>query len=296
MTLSLVGAQQGQVLVEPQTVTLAPKGFLAGTVSQIFKSNLMVQSGVVIVQVTAGDGVVGFELVRFPDAQTVVGLNAITTGGYNQSFSAQVAILPQYFTDLKLINTSTVARTATLHLIGDNGTEVVPPANIGLEVGQSFEQDLGQIFGITNAVGSLRVDANGPGLIGDVIFGDPAALRYAACIQLDSQQFTDAVFSQVANGDNFWTGLAIHNPNSQAASVTLDVYSKSGAKTGTRTINMLRGERFSRVLAEAAMVPSTAGQMGGFILVHSTLPIVGQELFGDVHGRFLSAVPPGVIH
>jgi hypothetical protein len=129
-----------------------------------------------------------------------------------------------------------------------------------------------------------------------VIFGDPAALRYAACIQLDSQQFTGAVFSQVANGDNFWTGLALYNPNSQAASVTLDVYSKSGAKTGTRTITMLRGERFSRVLAEAAMVPSTAGQMGGFILVHSTLPIVGQELFGDVHGRFLSAVPPGVIH
>ena len=296
MTINLVGPQPGQALAPQKTVTLQGKGALQGTVSQIFGSSLSVSSGWVVVQVIAGDGAIGFEMVRFPEAQTVIGLNAVSGTAPNQSYSAQLAIQPDYFTNIKLINTGSVARTATLHAIAENGVDLAQPVTLDIEVGQSIEQDAGQMFGLSSAVGSLRVDADGPGLIGDVIFGDPVAMGYGACIQLQGQKFTQAVFSQVANGDNFWTGLALLNPNPQSVSITLDVYTETGILSGSNTINLGAGQRLSRLLAEPGMVPSSGGQMRGFIKIRSTLPILGQELFGDAGGRFLSAVPANILN
>jgi len=127
MTLNLLGLLEGQALAPQQTVTLPANGVLSGTVSQIFNPALPVAGGWIDVQVTAGDGVVGFELLHFPDADTVIGLNGISGGAPNQSFSAELAVLPDYFTNLKLINTGTLARTVTLHAIGDDGSNLVSP-------------------------------------------------------------------------------------------------------------------------------------------------------------------------
>jgi hypothetical protein len=244
------------------------------------------------VQVISGEGVVGFELLRFPEAGTVVGLNATRGGALNQSYSAQLAITPDYFTNLKLINTSTLARTVTLHAIAENGTDLAPPATVHLEVGQSLEQNAGQLLGIANGIGSLRVEADGPGIIGDVLFGDPAGLNFAASCPLQSRGFTRTVFSHVANAMNYFTGVALLNPNAQTASVTLDVYAVSGAKTGSTVLTLGPRERFSKLLTE--LLPESAGQMGGYYVLTSNMPIIAQELFGDTSLRFLSAVPPAI--
>ena len=293
MTLNLLGPQANQALAPPQTVTVPANGVLCWTVSQIFHSVLSINSGWIDVQVTAGDGAVGFEMVQFPDSKTIVGSNAVTGGAVNQSFSAQLAITPQYFTNLKLINTSTLPRTVTLHAILESGADLITPQIANLAVGQALEQDAGELFGLSSAVGSLRVDADGPGIIGDVIFADPQAMSFAASSQLQSTKFSQAVFSQVANGMNYFTGVALLNPNPQATSVTLDVFTETGVKAGSNTVSLGPGQRLSKLLAQ--MVPSSAGQMRGFVMMTSTLPIIGQELFGDTGMLFLSAIPPQVV-
>jgi hypothetical protein len=296
LNLNLQGLEPGQILAPQQSVTIPPKGILSGTVSQIFNRSLAISQGWVDVQVTAGDGAVGFEMVQFPDRQTVIGLNALTEGAVNQSYSAQLAITDRYFTNIKLINTSPIARTASLHALAENGTDLAPPVQVRLAIGQALEQDAGQLFGLTSAVGSLRIDADGPGILGDVIFGDPVALNFAASAPLQWRKFSQAAFNHVANAANFFTGIALLNPNQQTVSVTLDVYAESGTKTGSTAspIVLGPGQRISRLLTE--LVPATAGQMRGFVMLRATQPIVGQQLFGDSGMSFLSAVPPRIIN
>jgi hypothetical protein len=292
MTLNLLGPQANQSLAPQQTVSLPANGVLYGTVSQIFDPALPVKEGWVDVQVISGDGVVGFELLRFSNAATVVGLNGTSGGAPNLSFSAQLAITTEYFTNLKLINTSTLARTVTLHAIAESGANLAPPATVHLEVGQSLEQDASQLFGPVNGVGSLRVEADGPGIIGNVLFGDPATLKFAASCPLQSRGSTRTVFSHVANGFNYFTGVALLNPNAQTASVTLDVFTESGAKTGSTVLTLGARERISKLLTE--LLPVSAGQMGGYYMLTSNVPIIAQELFGEASLRFLSAVPPAM--
>ena len=139
----------------------------------------------------------------------------------------------------------------------------------------------------------MRVDADGPGVIGDVLFGDPNRLSFAASSPLESRTFTQAVFSQVANGLNYFTGLAILNPNAQTASITLDVYAVSGTKTGSTVLTLGPRERASKLLSQ--LLPVSEGQMGGYLVLTSTVPILAQELYGDSSFNFLSAVPPRIV-
>ena len=98
--------------------------------------------------------------------------------------------------------------------------------------------------------------------------------------------------SQVADNELYFTGLALLNPGPLKAAVTITVYSKEGDLIGTIEIELDQGQRVSRFLRE--FIPSSAGQVGGYVVVDSTEPIVGQELFGSQRSVFLSAVPPFV--
>jgi hypothetical protein len=294
MTLNLLGAASNQALAPQQTFSLPANGVLYGSVAQIFNPPLPVSSAWIDVQVTSGDGVVGFEMIHFPDVQTAVGLSGTGAGAVNRSYSAQLAVTPDYFTNLKLINTSTLARDITLHAVAENGSDLATPVTVHLDIGQSLERGIDQLFGLTpTTVGSLRIDADGAGVIGDILFGDPGNLRFAAASLLQSQKFSQAVFSQVANGLNYFTGLAVLNPGTQTASITLDVYTSSGTKTGSAILTLGPGQRFSRLLTD--LLPAAAGQMGGYISLTSKVPIIAQELFGDIRLNFLSAVPPTIV-
>jgi hypothetical protein len=293
MSLNLHGPLPGQALAPQQTVSLPPNGVFYGTVSQIFNPVLPVTGGWIDVQVTAGEGVVGFELLRFPDADTLIGLNGMSGDAPNQTYSAQLAITPEYFTDLKLINIGALPRTITLQAVADDGSNLAAPAVAHLDVGQSLEQSVDQLLGISGGIGSLRVEADGPGIIGDILFGDPNGLGFAASCPLENRKFKQAVFSHVANGLNYWTGLAVLNPNPQTASITLDVYAASGIKTGTAVLPLGPKQRFSKLLYQ--LLPVSDGQMGGYIMLTSNVPIQAQELYGDSALNFVSAVPPRIV-
>ena len=298
LTLNLMGPQPGQTLAAAQKRTLPAKGFLFGSISSIFGQALSVSGGYVDVQVTDGDGAVGFELMQFPDRETDIGLNGVPDSSATDSYSAQLAVTSQYFTNLKLINTSDGTRALTVRAVAEDGSNLVPAVNLSLAAGQSLEQEIAQVLGLpdgTSAIGSLHVTADGPGVIGDVIFGDPIAMYFAAGLTLQTKSFTEAVFSQVANGDNYFTGLAFYNPNQLSTDITIEVYSENGVKTGqlAAPIQLGPGMRVSRLLIE--WMPATAGQMRGYVMVRSTQPLIAQQLFGDTGMNFLSAVPPAVI-
>ncbi len=59
--------------------------------------------------------------------------------------------------------------------------------------------------------------------------------------------------------------IALANPNAGASKVTLKAYSAEGKKTGEKVVDTAPCQLISQLLSE--LIPSTNGQIGGYILV-----------------------------
>ena len=286
-------------LAPVQIRTIAPRGALFATVSEIFEEELNVASAFIEVEVTEGEGAVGFELIELQSQDTVIGLNASFGSTQTESFSAQLASIPgSVFTNLKVLNTSEENRSLTLTAVAEDGGDLAAPVQMNLVAGEFLEQDAGEVFAFDgNAVGSLRIVADGEGVIGDIIFGDPVGFNFAASLPLQTETFTEAVFSQVADLPGlFFTGLAFYNPGVLDAEVTIEIISANGELVGQATRTLEAGKRLSELTSQ--LVPDSAGQAGGYVLIRSDQPLIAQIIFGGLGPggiTLFSAVPPTVI-
>ena len=270
---------------------LPAKGVLFETVGDIFEQDGL--QGYVEVIVEEGSGVTGFELIRLTEANTVIGLNAVFGSGVNQAFSAQLASQEGIFTNISLVNSSDFPRSVTLSVVAPGLDPLPAPQLVELSAGGFFQSDAGALFGAP-LLGSLKVEADGPGIVGDLTFGDPASLRFAAALPLQTQTFRRAIFGHVANiEDLFFTGLALFNPGTEDAQVTIEIFNAEGQLVGSTVELLPAGDRFARTLVE--LVPESAGQAGGYFEVRSTQSVVGQELFGTFGLTLQSAVSPTII-
>ena len=285
----------------------------AGQPSEIFGAP--VGGGVIRGEVTQGDGVVAFELIQLVNQTTILGLNAATGNPGTRAYSAQLASQPGLFTSVNLINTAEEARNVTLRAIGADGSSLADPVQRLLQPGESFTEDAGVLFGggmagqspsgEVNLEGSLVVEADGDGMVGDVIFGDATNFQYAASLPLQTQTFEEALFNQVANIAGFFTGLAFFYPGPiqgatqgqvPDAEITIQVFRPGGEMVGESLRTLAVGERLSKLVAQ--LVEEAVNLGGGYVRIFSTQPIIGQMLFGVVGPegiQLFSAVPPTVI-
>jgi len=277
-----------------RTVTLLPGSALSVSASELFQVDVSTSDAYIKARIVQGIGAAGFEMVLVDGTRTVFGLNAASSNGLDRLFSAQMASNALISTNLRLINLADKTREIQLTAIGNDGQTLTNPVDLLLAPGQSLQRDLGELFGFDDQEGSLVVATSGPGVIGDVVFGDPRRANFSAALPLQSSRFSEAVFSQVGNTDSLFTGLAFYNPNQEAVSVTVGVHSQSGLEVGIGAVELGPGERVSQLLSQ--IVPESEGQQGGYILVKATAPIIGQQLFGTYRLGLLSAVPPAVVN
>ena len=290
------------------------RGVLSETASELFGGGSL-SGGIIAGEVTQGEGVVAFEVIQLQNQSTVLGLNAATGNSGVTAYSAQLASQPGLFTSVNLINLAGEARNVTLRAIGEDGRSLADPVTRLVQPGQSFTEDARVLFGDgmagqvpsgeVNLVGSLVVEADGDGIVGDVIFGDPINFEYAASLPLQTRTFEEALFNQVANIACFFTGLAFFYPgDSQAtpqgevpdAEITIQVFLPSGEMVGESVQTLAVGERLSKLVAQ--LVEDAVNLGGGYVRIFSTQPIIGQMLFGVVGPQgiqLFSAVPPTVI-
>ena len=279
-----------------QTRDLAARGLLYVKTSDLFGIQTAISAGYIRVDVLEGDGISGFELIEL-STSTAIGLNAAASNPAGELFSAQFADVPGIFTSVKLVNTSTEPRVLTLAVVDDSGHSLAVNLTVNLPPEGSYQAEAAAMFQWLQTgsahVGTLKVQADGPGVVGDVVFGEPQNLVFAAALPLQTERFRQAVFSQVANGMGLWTGLAFHNPGTETAGVAVEVYSAEGTKTGElgNQLQLAPGERIARLLDE--LIPSTQGQIGGYIVVRSSQPLIAQQLF--FNADLMSAVPPTIV-
>ncbi len=297
------GRQEGAAIDR----TLPPHGRLAEDIRTLFP---WISPGFAGYLILASDtGVIGYESLE-GDA-SAFGLPAQPASTLTTFYSAQFASGPagniRYFTDLNLINTSEAERKVQVRLIRNDGSQAAGPVNQTLA---GLEQLLirgEQLFGIPDASyateiteGTLVISADGPGIVGDVTFGDPSAARFMAGLPLDGTPADNMVFSQVAQGNpgaggkSYWTGIAMYNPGQNDVVVTVDVYSQDGIRTATHTDILAKGRRLAATLPE--IFPEFTHQIRGFVRITAAGgPIVAFQLFGETSMDFLAAVPPQII-
>jgi hypothetical protein len=106
-----------------------------------------------------------------------------------------------------------------------------------------------------------------------------------AALRAEGSGRQQMVFSHVAQGDGYWTGMALFSPTGGSASVQL--YSSAGEAIASRDVNL--GERRVTTLDQLLQVGNVRG---GYIQVKSSSDIFGFELFGNQRSSILAAVPP----
>lgn len=309
--LTLYGSD-GAPLEGPASSSIAGHSRLVGSITDLFGSLGSVSHGHVRVEVTEGPGVVGFQLIELGD--TVLGLNSTETGEARRLYSAQLASgegtgdAGGYFTSIKLINSGDRETEVQLAAFLSDGNRLGRSYQLRLAPQESFQGNASEIFALeappqSILVGSVGVDSTHPGLIGDVIFGDPVGGEYAAALTLQTEPLKRAVFSQVANGERkpgdtlppIFTGIAVFNPGDVSTEVSLMVFDSQGTLQGQAARRVLEPKaRFSDLIQN--LVPQSRGLLAGFVVLESTPGrVVAQELFGN--GRtFLSSVPPSSGH
>ena len=310
--------QQGSGSQDVSTVTRTIEGhsFLDERAAVLFGMNPagdMGSGGVITGEVTQGEGVVAFEVIQLTNQSTVLGLNAATGNPTNRAYSAQLASQPGLFTSVNVLNLADGPRNVTLRAVQKDGSDQGNPVAMVLAPREQFTEDAGVLFGAGagphpaqggSFVGSLVVEADGDGVVGDVIFGDSVDFAFAASLPLQSETFTEALFNQVANVSGFFTGLAFFYPEQQGASpqgpqpdaeITIQVFLPGGEMAGESTVMLAPGERISQLVEQLVGEIELAG---GYVRVFSTEAIIGQMLFGVIGAggiQLFSAVPPTVV-
>ncbi len=157
-----------------------------------------------------------------------------------------------------------------------------------LSADQIFDADPDQLL-----VGSLEIEGPG-GIVGSAVLGRSDEPKIAASAPLFSTPSTVAIFPQAASGVfqgvDFFTGLALQNPNPTESFAVIDVFGSDGQFRGWDWVRLGPGERLSKLLDE--MVPGLGTLSGGSVRVRSTEPLVMLEMFGDRQLNFLATVVP----
>jgi hypothetical protein len=220
--------------------------------------------------------------VRVTSTQPLAAMEVVETQGKlalsvpeNASGRAQLTFADallggDYSTTLRLMNLG--SETSASVLFNNNSVSVNLPA-------QSFTVvPLNSLFPIPAYVSpdAVRVTAAAPTatLIGIVDIASPLNVVSMGS-RPASVEFT---FPHVAHGAGLFTGLCLA-AGGTGAIVTIDVYSADGSVRKSNSVTLGPMQQIARLLSELA--PSVSSQLGGYIRIRSSQPILAWEIYGS---------------
>jgi len=178
------------------------------------------------------------------------------------------------------------------------------PVTVPLDSGQQITRTVASLFpnlGSGLMTGSIKIDVKpgrygpfimSPGLMGSVRFAGADGSASAA-VPLIMSPTRDCVYSHVAQGAGYYTGVAIQNTNETATGYTIDVYNKDGGLVGSYSSTLAPQARISKLVSQ--LVPASAGQVNGYFRIRGDAPLVSFALFGTNDVRSSSVITPQIL-
>jgi hypothetical protein len=211
----------------------------------------------------------------------------------NNYYISQLAFSAGWQSTLTYINYSTQQVTCTTNFYSDSGSPLSVPFGQGtistrtdtLPPGGSVHDQTAASLTATLSQGWAQASCNGP-VQASLLYrlytaGVPVG---EAAVNAETAPTTEfATFAQTS------TGVAYANPSTtQSATITLQVYSTTGAQLGSEVINLGPLSHGAANLGPALGLASFTG----FVKITSTIPILSVSLNAEAFPVF-SALPPG---
>jgi len=206
------------------------------------------------------------------------------------AYAVHVASGDGYSSRLRLVNTSSIQQQVLLTFNGTTIQRTVPPTG-------RLDESLDQTFGLGNlsSSGYLRLLAltDPPGLTGYIEISS-AGGRLLTAEYFVAETEVQHVFSHVAQGLGYWTGLALYNPDSTTAAATIEVISSTGSVVATRAVSIGPDQRVVGLLNDLA--PTITNQFGGLVRITSSRPIFTFEVVSgaDQGANFIANIPVSI--
>lgn len=238
-----------------------------------------------------------YSYLRYYDDERMASLNGIPILGpdaevFDRLFTPQVVTFGGASTRISLVNGSSETAMITLQFRDRDGGELAAPVQFELESGHSRNQELAELFGLQDGgvpiAGWVEVESDQLGLVGSVeveLFSGRALTAYP----LQGRPETGFVFSHVAEGAGFSTGIALLNGGTELANLTVSVHRSDGATVATRDLALQPGERLSQLLRD--LFGPLPELLRGYVRVESDQALFGLELFYTDNRETLAVVP-----
>jgi autotransporter family porin len=235
---------------------------------------------------------IGFEAYRNQtDFAVVRGIpvSAQMKNGYWSQFLSQGG----YSSRLTLINTADTSQVLQITADGMPGAASITQT-LTLLPGERVEQSVADMFKLSGSsliAGDLRFQIQGdtPGVVSTLEYSATDGTLLSAA-QPQSNPQSDFYFTHLSQSADYYTGLALVNPNAEPSTVLMDLFDKSGMVTASTTLSLAPGERQAGTLAE--LFGKSIAPADGYIRGSSPQPIFAQEMLrsNDSTG-FLANVP-----
>ena len=199
---------------------------------------------------------------------------------------------------LGLVNTAASAQDVVLTARRDDGTLWDLPANpktVTLAPNAGWRGRVADLFGITDGASELRagwIDVTLPaGFVASYIgYGNEATSSFALVSGVEESAASKLqVYSQVAEGGGFFTGLTVVNPSPDPAEIEFFTLLPDGSTVGRTSLTVPANGRVGRLYRE--LLPASLKQVGGWAYLRSDIEVVGAALFGGTNGFALASVP-----
>ncbi len=293
-------ASDGTV-ISTKNLTMGGHGLVRQTLSVLFSGSSLQNAS--HVQIKADRPILAHEVVanfQVPGT-TAMARETIAISGRRPSSSRTYAF-PQFVTGggwlsfISLVNAGGVGQDVTLTAYQDNGQVWNVPGNpkrVNLEPNAGFRSTVQDLFGFPATdlkTGWIEAKSSLGFLVGTIGFGNTLTPSFAAVSATDtSTASTFKVYSQVAEGGGFFTGMTLVNTNATPAAVELYILKPDGTTVGRAPFTLAPNERSGRLFRE--LLPASLEQVGGWAFVRSDKPLIGAVLFGDTNGLALANVP-----
>jgi hypothetical protein len=190
------------------------------------------------------------------------------------------------------------AQNVTITFTTNSGSPISITRN--LEAGESLRESVGRLFAFPANYQEGWVKVTGASaLAGFMAYGFDAT-GGAAAVPVQATPRSTMIFSHVATGPAWNTGLALLNTSATDANVEVYIMRKNGTLVGgaanvpTATFNLPAGTKRAALLTE--FVPQSSAD-DGFVFVRTTnnVPLYGFELFFSRDVKIIANVPTGVL-
>jgi len=281
------------------------------------------------IRISTSDGIIPFLLMQHETVDISLTYGQDISAAWTNAFIPRYIYDRDNQTTLSIVNMDSTAGQASIRLVGKDGVQIGLTRDIQIDAYGKLTIDSQEFFLDTSYAevqnsdvpgggngksghkppgkpdktaqdtispsleieGYVEIISDGIRLVGSASYLGPKKLKFITTQPLVSDLYRDVVLSHVASNDLYFTNLAIVNPSSNGASVTLDLYNSEGVLIDSAIVSLPPSHQLFNSLAEYFSALQGTSQTGGYVILSSDVPIAVSSFFGTNNQSALSTLP-----